>query len=117
MNRLRKETIIPKTVKTAVMFSWIVTTIILLIAVVYYITAQPELPIFYSLARKSDQLARKEFLFIFPSLSLILNTLNLTILKTLRDQATLMIKLFANTTMVLQFLLLIALVRIVLITI
>jgi len=108
---------IPKVIQKTFMFSWLITIVILLISLIYYFIAQPQLPIFYSLARKSDQLLSKEFLFLFPTISFFMNLSHLFIIIFLKKYSVLMLKLFIATTTTLQIIFLLSLVRIVLITI
>jgi hypothetical protein len=108
---------IPSEIRQTIALSWITTLLILITAVVYFFITQPELPIFYSLATSQDQLADKIFLFVFPLLSFGINFLHLFIFKILQQYSSVLLKLYAGTTLGLQVVLLLALVRIVLITI
>jgi len=111
------KTSIPKVIKKPIFTAWTISLVILFISVIYYFIAQPQLPIFYSLARKSDQLAQKEFLFLFPLISFVMNFTHLLVIKILKSYSSLMLKLFTFTTTVLQGLFLLSLLRIVVITI
>lgn len=115
-DKLLKLDSIPKTIKTPVLVSWIVTTILIIITAIYYFISQPELPIFYSLARKSDQIVRKEFIFLFPLISLLMNIIHTVVIKIINKYSTLMLELFVFTTALLQIIFLLSLIRIVIIT-
>lgn len=45
---------------------------LLLSLVGYFFFLQPQIPLFYSLARVEDQMVNKEFVFIFPALALLI---------------------------------------------
>ena len=108
---------IPKVVKQPIYASWSVSFLILFAAVIYYFISQPELPIFYSLARKADQLAPKIYIFLFPLISFTMNTLHLFFINALKNYSVLLLKLFVGTTLALQLILALAMFRIILITI
>jgi hypothetical protein len=110
-------TSIPETIKKTILIARTITLAMLLIAVIYYFIAQPQLPIFYSLARKNDQLANKEFIFLFPAISFVMNLLHFPVIKTLKRYSSLMLNLFTVTTTILQAVFLLSLLRIVMITI
>ncbi len=48
------------------------TCIIILTGVGYFFLLQPQIPMFYSLARVEDQMANKEWIFLFPALALLI---------------------------------------------
>ncbi|MCB9813000.1 MAG: hypothetical protein H6772_01205 [Pseudomonadales bacterium] len=112
-----KNSFVPEIAKKPIYLSWIVALSISLISVIFYFISQPQLPIFYSLATKRDQLAPKEFIFVFPVVSLWMNASHLFVIKILKNYSLLMLKLFAITTAFLQIIFLISLLRIILITI
>lgn len=115
-NKSKKFNLIPNSARTPVFISWTTTIILILLSLIYYFISQPEIPIFYSLARKSEQLSRKEFLFLFPLISLLLNIIHIPIISALKKYSELMLRLFVLTTTTLQFIFLIALVRVIMIT-
>lgn len=110
-------TVIPNNVRAPITASWILFFLFLVITIIYYFFSQPELPIFYTVATKQDQLAPKLFLFIFPIVSLSINSIHFFILKILQKYSAILLRLFAGTTIGLQILLGFALLRILLITI
>lgn len=109
--------VIPKSVRTPITTSWILFLVFLVISIIYFFLSQPEIPFFYTLANKQDQLAPKAFLFLFPAISLIINIVHFFILKSLQKFSAILLKLFAGTTIALQVLLGFALIRIIIITI
>ncbi len=111
------EKIIPQNVKTPFTTTWILFLFFLVTTIIYYFLSQPELPLFYSLATKQDQLAPKVFLFLFPAISLIINILHFFIVKFLQQFSSILLKLFIGTTIALQVLVGFALIRIIVITI
>lgn len=82
---------------------------------IFYFNLQPQVPLFYSLARKSQYLAAKGWLFLFPALSLLITLVHFSILKMIHTADPLLIKLFTWITVGMQVLLGIALLRIILI--
>lgn len=109
--------VIPKSVQTPITASWIMFLLFLLISIIYFFLSQPELPIFYSVATKQDQLAPKMFLFLLPGISLMINIIHFFILKSLQKFSVVLLKLFVGTTITLQVLIGFALIRIILITV
>lgn len=107
---------ITKTVQAPTSVSWILFFLFLVTTIIYYFLAQPELPLFYTVATKQDQLAPKLFLFIFPAVSLSMNVLHFFIFRALQRYSAILLKLFVGTTIGLQILLGFALFRIILIT-
>ncbi|NCO12397.1 MAG: hypothetical protein COZ34_02825 [Candidatus Pacebacteria bacterium CG_4_10_14_3_um_filter_34_15] len=114
---LKNIPVVPKSIKKSVLVSWIAMFVIALVSTIYYFIAQPELPIFYSLAQRKDQIVQKEYLFLFPTISLLMNLLHFQIIKVLKKYSSLMLKLFVFTTAFLQIIFLLSLLRIVMITI
>jgi len=116
-SKLKKGSSIPKVIKKPIFIAWAIALVISLTSIIYYFISQPQLPLFYSLAGKSDQLAQKEFIFLFPLISFVMNFSHLLVIKILKNYSSLMLKLFAFTTTILQGLFLLSLLRIVIITI
>ncbi|GIK84000.1 MAG: hypothetical protein BroJett025_06220 [Patescibacteria group bacterium] len=117
-NNTQKEqtTAIPKSVRTPITVSWVLFLVFLLVSIIYYFLAQDELPLFYTVATKQDQLAPKLFLFIFPLVSLLMNIVHFFIFKSLHKFSAILLRLFIGTTIALQILLGFALFRIIFIT-
>lgn len=118
INSTEKEisTIIPQTIQGPIKTSWILFLLFLVTTIIYYFLAQPELPLFYTVATKQNQLAPRIFLFLFPAISFFMNILHFFIFKILQRYSTILIKLFVGITIGLQILLGFALFRIILIT-
>jgi hypothetical protein len=109
-------TFIPLTIKGPIITSWILFFVILLISTISFFLIQPEIPLFYSLGTKQDQLAPKMFIFIFPLTSLIINLVHFFIAKILLNFSVVLTKLFIGITIAFQFLISFALIRIIFIT-
>lgn len=109
--------IIPKSIQTPITVSWILFLLFLLITIIYFFISQPELPLFYTLATKQDQLVPKAFLFLLPAISFTINIIHFFIVKSLQKFSSVLLKLFVGTTITLQILIGFALFRIILITI
>lgn len=97
--------------------SFFVSAIIFIVTIVYYLQAQPQLPLFYSLARPSQHLVPKVWLFILPSVSLIINTIHTILVQLFKEYNPVILRLFMWVTVILQLVLLLVFLRIVLITI
>ena len=97
VTKSKKSSLVPKSIEKQIYLSWVVALLIVLISVIYYFISQPQLPIFYSLATKSDQLATKEFIFLFPIISVLMNLSHLFVIKVLKNYSALMLKLFVIT--------------------
>ena len=110
----RSAHLIPQSVKTPITFSWIIFFVYLVITIIFYFISQPEVPIFYSVATKSEQLAPKLFLFVFPLISLFITVIHFFIARLLQKFSEVLLKLFVGTTVGLQILLGFALFRIIL---
>jgi len=87
----------------------------LLSTLVFFFRVQPQVPIFYSLARPSQHLAPKHWLFLFPALSAIISFSHLIIARVIKHADQLLMKLFAWTTFGIQLVLGLALLRIIVI--
>ncbi|MEK7457881.1 MAG: hypothetical protein AAB612_00095, partial [Patescibacteria group bacterium] len=48
------------------------TCIMILTGVGYFFLLQPQIPLFYSLARVEDQMTNKEWIFLFPAFALLM---------------------------------------------
>ena len=87
------------------------TCIMILTGVGYFFLLQPQIPLFYSLARVEDQMTNKEWIFLFPVLALCIMVYERFQSKPLQNNETAGKILRIGTTLSLLFLL-IALVRI-----
>ena len=87
----------------------------MLFALVAYFRLQPEIPLFYSLALPEQQLARKEWIFLFPLLSFAISTGHLFITHWCREYSPMLLKLLGWVTLSLQIVLAISMIRILII--
>lgn len=87
--------------------------IVLLIVTIF--SLQPEVPLFYSLSQASQQLVPKFWLFLFAGFSLSITIIHFAIIVLFKQLDILLLKLFAWTTVAVQILLLMALVRIIIV--
>jgi len=108
---------IPKSVQTPVTISWVIFVILIGLSILYYLIAQPQLPMLYTVASKNDQLLDKIFIFIIPALSLVMNIIHYIIARLLKKYSVILLKLFVGTALGLQVILMFAFLRIILITI
>lgn len=109
--------LVPKEVKHQLLISLYLTIFITLVATVYYFIAQPVLPFFYTLPLPQQALGPKEWLFFFPLCSFLITLLHMIVISFFQDLEKIILKLFANTTAIIQVILLLALIRVVIITI
>lgn len=117
ISKFGRWSLVPKEVKTQLLLSLYVTVVITLVATVYYFVAQPVLPFFYTLPLPKQALGPKEWLFFFPVFSFLITLLHMIVISIYQDLETLVLKLFANMTSVVQIVLLLSLIRVVIITI
>lgn len=103
---------IPRYLKKPFAISFFITAAILLITSIFFFRIQPQVPLFYSLARTSQHLVSKYWLFLLPALSLIINLIHLMIANLIKQTDKLLMKLFVWTTVGIQFVLGLALLRI-----
>lgn len=103
-------------IKRPLLISISVTGLITIATTVYYFFSQPIIPIFYSLARNEQALAQKEWIFLFPLISLVMTLLHSILISVFKELDKLVLRLFAWTTVVMQFFLFVTLLRIIIIT-
>ncbi|MDQ3008226.1 MAG: hypothetical protein M3Q81_01370 [bacterium] len=108
---------VPRFAKTPFLLSFLASVSVALVVLVYYFRIQPEIPLLYSLARPSQHLVAKEWLFLFPILSLLISVSHLIIINTARTYNKLMLSLFCWMTVVIQIMLCLSLARILIITV
>ncbi len=108
--------VIPESAKKPLSYSVAISLLITVAAVSYFIAAQPAVPMFYSLAQPNQQLATKPWLFLFPGIAFAINFIHLLLLSAMKDYEIILLRLFGFFTVVIQFLLLLALLRIIYIT-
>lgn len=103
-------------VRQQVITSFMCTLILGGLSAVFFVLAQPLLPLFYSLALPQQQLVPKVWIFLLPSISLAISISHALILSVIEQQERIIQRLFISMTLVLQALLVIALIRIIYIT-
>ncbi len=103
-------------VRQHVITSFMCTLILGGLSAVFFVLAQPMLPMFYSLALPQQQLVPKVWIFLLPLLSLIISLSHALILSAIEQQDRVIQRLFITMTLVLQTLLIVALIRIIYIT-
>jgi hypothetical protein len=105
--------VIPKLIKTPFLIVYLFTLMSALTTLTFYFRSQPVVPIFYSLAEPTQHLAAKEWLFLFPFISIMISFIHTALIRVLGKSELLLLKLFAWTTVVIQTVFLLALLRIV----
>ncbi|NCN87484.1 MAG: hypothetical protein GW941_01160 [Candidatus Pacebacteria bacterium] len=105
--------VIPKSIKTPFLIIYLFTLVSALTTLTFYFRTQPVVPIFYSLAEPAQHLAAKEWIFLFPALSILISLIHTAIIQIIAKSEQLLLTLFAWTTVIVQTVLLLALLRIV----
>lgn len=106
---------LPSFLKTPLLLSFLISCVTALVVLVAYFRVQPVVPIFYTLAEKNQQLAAKEWMFLFPAISFAISFGHLWLLYGYRTYTELILKIFAWTTVAIQTALALALLRVVII--
>lgn len=105
--------LLPKFVKTPFLLVYLLTLVSALTTLVYYFRSQPQIPIFYSLPEPTQHLANKEWLFLFPGLSVLSTLIHVAITKSIANSDRLLVILFSWSSVVVQVVLFLALARII----
>lgn len=109
-------TIIKPELQAPIVFGLVLTLLTGLITGGYFIIAQPELPIFYSLTQAEQVLQPKIWLLIIPVLSILLSIITLSVMYALSRLGSSLLKLYAWASFSSQVVLFMAAVRIIYIT-
>ncbi len=102
----------PRFVRTPFLISYLCTFSLSLGVLVSYFRIQPSIPLFYSLARPAEHLASKEWLFLIPALSGAISFIHLMVINIFHEYDRMLIVLFSWTTVAIQVILSLALLRI-----
>jgi len=102
-----------KSLNRPMMLSLLISCSLSLLALTSYFNIQPVVPLFYSLARPSQYLINKEWLFFFPVFSFFITFTHLFIIKFLINFEQVVLKIFAWVTIALQIILSLAMIRII----
>lgn len=101
--------------KAPFLISILVTFVTSFISVTVLFTIQPVIPLLYSLAQPEQQLVNKQWILIFPIVSFIINFFHLIIANLMKNFRQVLLQIFVWSTVLLQFLLLLAMIRIIII--
>ncbi|MCA9370069.1 MAG: hypothetical protein H6774_01615 [Pseudomonadales bacterium] len=102
--------------KLPLIIATVLASLCSIICILYVLYAQPVLPIFYSLASASAQLAPKYWLLLLPGISVTMLFVHASIARAFQTYSPLIVRLFLWVTVLLQVALLLAAVRIISIT-
>ncbi len=105
---------LPKELRPLGVLTLGISLIMLLISLAFYFPLQNQVPLFYSLP-SDQQLVDKKFLFILPTLSILINFFHMLIIKFNKEIHEYVLKMFVHLTFLLQILLLAILLRIIII--
>lgn len=103
----------PRFARTPFLISYLISLASMLLVLVFYFRTQPVVPLFYTLPQAAQQLAAKEWLFIFPLVIALITAVHLSIVQTFQSYNRLLMQLFSWTTILIQIIFGLALVRIV----
>jgi uncharacterized membrane protein len=103
---------INKKIRFQLSLSWLISLLMLLATAIFYFRLQPQVPLFYSLARPEQYLTSKEWIFILPGLSIIMNLIHFFIAQIANKTNSLILQIFAWVSVGLEFILGLALLRI-----
>lgn len=96
---------LPRKSRQAIIWCFFFLLVFTLASVILYPSIQGKIPLFYSLTRDLDQLANKEWIFLFPGMSLIIIVLNTLLIAVNKHFEPLIINLFTWATFGLQIIL------------
>lgn len=111
----RRSATFSPSIQMAQRLSLLLVMVVMLVVLVQYFRIQPQIPLFYSLARPQQSLVAKEWLFLFPVLSITMFVVHSAILRSSRFAENLLITLFAWSSFGTQLLIDLALFRIIMI--
>lgn len=106
---------IPHFVRVPFLISFLIGLVLALVSLIFFFRLQPVIPVFYSLALQTQQLAPKEWLFLFPALSLGITFIHAVLINIFREHSRLMLRLFSWVTLGIQITLALSMIRIILI--
>ena len=95
------------------LISFVVDAAGMVIAIIFYPRLQPQIPIFYTLAEQTDQLANKEWIFLLPVLGLAMAVAHSLITAFNRRYDEFLWRLFALVTLIAELMLLTINIRII----
>ncbi len=98
-------------------FAFFLSLTMLLVAFIYLIKAQPELPILYTFDSTRGPLMKKWWLLLLPAITLLFNSINLVLMIELKNRLEhLLLSLFVKANLLITSIMFIALLRIIYIT-
>ncbi len=106
---------VPKYIRIPFLLSILLSSTITLMVLAMYFRLQPQVPIFYSLANPSEYLADKQWIMLFPLLSFSTLFIHIFVLSSLKLYEKIINQMFVWTTVVIQSLFFLAVVRILII--
>jgi hypothetical protein len=106
---------LPHSVRTPFLLSYLFAATTSFLAFGYYTQLPPVIPLLYTIAEPAAQLVTKEWVFLFPVLALTMSGFHTFLVQSLHEHGRVMARLFALSTVVVQLLLMVGLIRIILI--
>jgi len=109
--RIKFNHLLPKRMHRPFIVSMLLATITIIFSIIIYSLDQPKIPLFYSLSQARDHLASKQWVFLLPSLAIIVNIVNFSTIKLFQNTNKLILLLMANTTVFFQLICLATIIR------
>lgn len=103
----------PYFIRTPFLLCYLLTLSSYLLVLVFYFRLQPVVPLFYSLAQDSQQLAHKNWIFLFPAMLTGITLGHLSLAHAFRTYDRLLLQLFSWTTLAVEVILMAAIIRII----
>lgn len=104
-----------RSIRTPFLISYLFAAIASFLAVGFYLQLSPVIPLFYTLAERSAQLTIKEWIFFFPVFALTVSVLHTIIVQGLHERGRVVARLFAWSTVMIQLILTLCILRIIMI--
>lgn len=104
---------LPRRSRQPILWCFLFLLTLTLISVALYPSIQGKIPLFYSLTKDFDQLANKEWIFLFPGISLGIMLINTLLIAVNKHFEPLIINLFTWATLGLQIILTMIFIRLI----
>jgi hypothetical protein len=117
-SRRKKEfkylTFLPKNFRQLALYAVIANLCTIAFSLIFFATLQKRIPLFYSLP-DTQQLVNREFIFLLPGLSTLINAIHFLIIKKFKNAHPTILHVFLLSTVALQILILAILLRLLII--
>lgn len=104
---------LPRYIYTPLRISLSLSFLVTLLSIIFFTQIQPEIPLFYSLPRSSQQLVHKAWIFFFPAFSFFISLLHFSVVTFSQHLKNRLKKLFFWTTVIMQLILFLVFIRVI----